>query len=60
MSNSRARIERIDKLTKSYNKKNNKTLVTAWFLRKRLDQDELLVLKKTMRQRQMRGGALQL
>ena len=55
---SREKIERIDKLTKSYNKKNNKSLITAWFLRKRLDEDELLVLKKTMRQRQMRQGAL--
>jgi len=55
---SRERIEKLDKLTKSYNKKNNKSLITAWFLRKRLDEDELLVLKKTMRQRQMRQGAL--
>jgi hypothetical protein len=57
---SRERIERLDKLTKSYNKKSNKSLVTAWFLRKRLDKDELLILSNTMRQRQVRFGGLEL
>jgi hypothetical protein len=53
---SRERVERIDKLTKSYNKKNNKSLITAWFLRKNLSSDELLVLKKTMNRRRVRTG----
>jgi hypothetical protein len=58
---SRERVERIDKLTKSYNKKNNKSLITAWFLRKNLSSDELLVLKKTMYRRRVRtGGFLEL